>query len=58
MIISLIAEKDSFITLKILSEEITMLSPILLIFLLDKKTLKRQSSFEEMIENNTDILQW
>ena len=28
------------------------------IFLLDKKTLKRQSSFEEMIENNKDILQW
>ena len=28
------------------------------IFLLDKKTLKRQSSFEDMIENNKDILQW
>ena len=38
MIISLIAEKDSFITLKILSEEITMLSPILLIFLFRQKS--------------------
>ena len=28
------------------------------IFLLDKKNLKKQSSFEEMIENNKDILQW
>ena len=38
MIISLIAEKDSFITLKILSEEITMLT-YLVNFLLDKNPM-------------------